>query len=130
MRRVLLDTNVLMSGILFPGKPRELLRAALRGHLRLVTSEHLLEELEGVLSTQFNLTPVAAHEVRSELGAIADVVEPSEVPRICRDPDDDEVLAAAVMGKAEAIVTGDEDLLALRSHHAIVIVGVAEFAIG
>ena len=130
MRRVLLATNVLVSGILFSGKPRDLLRDALRGDLRLVTSEHLLEELDQVLSTKFGFTPIAAHEVRSELGAISDVVEPSDVPRICRDPDDEEVLAAAVMGNAEAIVTGDEDLLALRSHDAIVIVRVADFTIG
>jgi predicted nucleic acid-binding protein len=58
---------------------------------------------------------------------LAEVVEPIEVPRVCRDPDDDEVLAAAVIGEAAFIVTGDEDLLVLKTHGEIRILTPAEF---
>ncbi|MGH2659911.1 MAG: putative toxin-antitoxin system toxin component, PIN family, partial [Actinomycetota bacterium] len=53
---------------------------------------------------------------------------PTEVPRVARDPDDDEVLAAAVVGAAEAIVTGDRDLLSLGTCEGIRILTPAEFA--
>ena len=66
--------------------------------------------------------------MRSELESTAEVVTPARVPRVVRDPDDDQVLAAAVEGRAEAIVTGDRDLLDLGSHAGIQILAPARFA--
>lgn len=128
--RVLLDTNVLISGILFRGLPRSLLERAIRGELDLVTSPVLLDELERVLTTRFHVPRELARLARGELETLAEVVAPDEVPSVSRDPDDDEVLAAAVAGGAEAIVTGDRDLLVLRSHRGIPILTPAEFESG
>lgn len=56
------------------------------------------------------------------------VVEPAEIPTVCRDPDDDQVLAAAIMRRVTFIVTGDRDLLDLGSHEGVEIITPATFA--
>lgn len=126
--RVLLDTNVLLSAILFGGIPRRLLEAVIDGRLRLVTSRHLLEEFEEILEAKFGFTKAAAVETRSELEVLAELVEPVAIPQVCRDPDDDHVLALAVSGDAEAIVTGDRDLLSLEWHGEVEILTPASFS--
>lgn len=117
--RILLDTNVLISGILFQGTPRNLLDRAIRGELDLVTSPALLDELEDVLTRKLKVPSELVRAVRPELESLADVVVPDEVPAVSRDPDDDQVLAAAVFGQADAVVTGDADLLVLEMHQGI-----------
>jgi putative PIN family toxin of toxin-antitoxin system len=125
--RVLLDTNVLISAILFRGLPRSLLDRAIRGELDLVTSPALLDELERIMSDRFHVPSELARLARSELEILAEVVVPDDVPAVSRDPDDDQVLAAAVAGEAEAIVTGDRDLLILETHRGIAILSPADF---
>jgi putative PIN family toxin of toxin-antitoxin system len=125
--RILLDTNVLISGILFRGTPRALLERALRAEIRLVTSPRLLDELEEILLGKFGFSATASRAARAELDSLAEVVEPFQVPRVCRDPGDDEVLATASAAKVEMIVTGDKDLLVLSSYEGIAIVTPAAF---
>lgn len=124
--RVLLDTNVLISAILFRGLPRSLLDRAIRGELDLVTSPVLLDELERILTDRFQVPSELARLARSELEILAEAVVP-DVPAVSRDPDDDQVLAAAIVGEVEAIVTRDRDLLVLESHRGIAILSPAEF---
>ncbi len=126
--RVLLDTNVLISGILFRGVPRTLLERAIRGEFDLVTSPALLDELEDVLVRSFELPPEFARAVRTELETLAEVVVPADAPAISRDPDEDQVLATAVVGQADAVVTDDQDLLVLETHQAIPIIRPADLA--
>ncbi len=126
--RVLLDTNVLLSAILFGGVARRLLTAAIDGRVRLVSSQHLLDEFEEILGEKFGFSRAAAVETRAELEVLADIVEPAEVPQVCRAPDDDQVLAAALAGEADAIVTGDSDLLVLEWYNRIEILTPAMFA--
>lgn len=125
--RVALDTNVLLSAILFGGVPRRLLQAVIDGRLRLVTSRHLLDEFEEILEEKFGFSRAAAVETRSELEVLEEIVEPVDVPKVCRDPDDDQVLAAAHDGAAEVIVTGDRDLLVLEWYNNIEILTPAMF---
>ncbi|MGZ4105023.1 MAG: putative toxin-antitoxin system toxin component, PIN family [Actinomycetota bacterium] len=125
--RVVLDTNVLLSAISFGGVPRRLLQAVIDGRLRLVTSRHLLDEFEEILEEKFGFSKAAAVETRSELEVLAEIVEPVDVPKECRDPDDDQVLAAAQAGAAEVIVTGDRDLLVLEWYNNIEILPPAMF---
>lgn len=124
--RVLLDTNVLISAIFLRGLPRSLLERAIRGELDLVTSPALLDELERVVVERFHFSRELARLARGELETLAEVVAPDEVPSVSRDPDDDQVLAAAVAGGAEAIVTGDRDLLVLKAYRGIAIITPAE----
>jgi uncharacterized protein len=126
--RILLDTNVLISALLFGGLPRVLLRTAMRGDIVLVTSPALLDELEDILIGKFGFGRAIARLTRAEIEALADLVNPGDLLRVSRDPDDDEVLAAAVAGRAEVIVTGDRDLLALGAHQGIRVLTPREFA--
>lgn len=126
--RILLDTNVLISSILFRGVTRTLLARAIRGELDLVTSPALVDELEEILVRRFDLPPELGRAIRTELEALAEIVVPADVPAVSRDPDDDRVLAAGVLGEVEAIVTGDGDLLVLETHDAVAIIRPAELA--
>lgn len=124
--RVVLDTNVLISGYVFGGLPRALIRGAFSGAFQLVISPALLSELEGVLAERFEMDASAVRTLRSDIEQVADVVIPSEVPRVLDDPDDDEVLAVAVSGEADLIVSGDKDLLRLGSYRDTPIVAPRE----
>lgn len=125
--RVVFDTNVLISALVFGGLPRALLTRVFRGELTLVTSTVLMNELEEVLVARFAHAPSLARTVRAEIELLADVLDASELAPVARDPDDDAVLAAAVAGDASAIVTGDSDLLVLGEYRGIRVVTPRDF---
>ncbi len=127
--RIVLDTNVLVSALHFGGRPRRLLGDVLRGDHTLIIGPAILGELEAVLVETCGWATDRAAAVRAELEAIADVVTPVEVPRVCRDPDDDQILAIAITGSADAIVTGDADLLVLGAHGSVTVTSVADFEV-
>ena len=128
--RVVFDTNVLISALVYGGLPRELLTLVFRGEITLITSTALMNELEDVLVIRFAHDPSLARTVRAEIELVAEVVAASDLAPVARDPDDDAVLAAAIAGEASAIVTGDRDLLVLGDHHGIRIVTPRDFRIG
>jgi len=115
--RVVLDTNTLVSGVISPGGPPRRLLDDLRAHVfELCSSATLLAELLDVLSrekfaarlTQAGLTPQG---VVVELRRLAHMAAPQEVPRVIEhDADDDHVLACALAGRADLIVSGDKHL--------------------
>jgi len=116
--RVVLDTNIIISGILSAtGASRAILNLVRHGQVEIVTSAVLLEELGDVL-TRF-MPRAAAIEIRRAIEELAYLVEPVTVLSVTSDPDDDHVLAAAVAGQATAVVTRDHHLLSLSSHEGI-----------
>jgi uncharacterized protein len=127
--RFVLDTNLLVSGVVAAGLPRRLLDGAKAGEFELCTSEVLLAELLDVLSrskfaarlAQAGLTPQGFVD---DLRRVAVVVSPTHTPRVVpTDPDDDHVIAAALTGQADLIASGDKrDLLPLLSFQGIPIV--------
>jgi putative PIN family toxin of toxin-antitoxin system len=120
--RVLLDTNVLIAAFVARGACSELFEHCARSHT-LVTSAALLAELDTALRRKFGATVRDAHAVVALLRRRADLIDPRPLGRpVCRDPDDDAVLAAALSGRCDCIVTGDKDLLVLESFEGIPIV--------
>lgn len=131
--RIILDTNVVMSALLWRGAPHQLLQAV-RHHreVRVYSSQALLEELTDVLtrpaaSKRLAAIGKSAREVLADFIEAVELVEPAAVPSVVpTDPDDDQVIAAAVAAQAELIVSGDRDLLAMGSHEEIAICSPAQ----
>lgn len=130
--RIVLDTNVVMSALLWRGKPYLLLQATRqRSDVQLVSSAALLEELADVLTRpsatkRLALIGKTVHEVLADYVEAIELVEPAEVPRVVpSDADDDHVIAAAVAAGATLIVSGDSDLLSMGSHQGIEIISAA-----
>ncbi len=121
---LVLDSNVYISAVLFGGKPRQVIQAALAGRIRLEVSASILEEIEGVLrGKKFKFSEAAAREIVSEISSLAEVYEASEkVSRIKDDPSDDRILECALAACANAVVSGDSHLLALRTFRGMPIV--------
>ncbi len=131
--RLVLDTNVVVSGLLWNGAPARLLDAAQTGELELFTSTRLLAELAGILSrAKFAKALAAASLPREELvlgyAELATVVAPSAISTtIAADPSDDQVLACALTANADLIVSGDKHLHSLGGkYNGIRIVRPAE----
>lgn len=120
--RIVLDTNVLLAALGARGLCEALLAAYLEGH-DLVASEHILGELRRHLLGKFRLPARRAAEVVAFVRDHAELVEPAPVPAdACRDPDELPILGTAVAGRANLLVTGDADLLALGSYTGVPIV--------
>jgi putative PIN family toxin of toxin-antitoxin system len=129
MLKVVLDTNVLISAILFGGKPKKILEKAIHGEIRLCLSEPILEELSGVLRrSKFDYSLEKVQTLLTELTSIADFVNPSQIIRlVLEDPDDNRILECAVEAKASYIITGDFHLLKLSRYRDIEIVNAFTF---
>jgi len=124
--RLVVDTNVWFAGLVAEGLCRQIVKEKLHGH-ELITSAGLFEELVEKLRIKFHCTPETLPFLQI-YQARAVFVEPSALPvPVCRDPDDDLVLSTALAGEAEAILTGDKDLLILREFQNIPILSPREF---
>ena len=128
--RIVIDTNVLISAIFWTGKPKQLLNHVRRERITFVTSNQLLDELREILIRQdkpFHLPDNEADQVVEALRGSAEVVESHSRITICRDEMDNRVIACAIDGKAEYIITGDLHLLGLRSYQSVKIMTVSDF---
>ena len=126
--RLALDTNTALSGLIWRGVPGQIIDAAVSGRVQLISTVPLLAELDGVLQRSKFREPiqrlgVAVADLFDGYAALVELVDPADLGSpVSRDPDDDQVLAAAIAGHADLIVSGDDDLLVLGSHQGIAIV--------
>lgn len=130
MIRAVLDTNVLVSALLFTGPPSRLVPAWQAGRLKPVISADVLEEYIRVLSyPKFKLAEREIHSlIEEDLLPFVDTVQtrPISAPNL-RDPDDMKLLACARAARVHWLVSGDDDLLSLRKFESIEIVSVSTF---
>jgi len=125
--KIVLDTNVLIAALIARGVCHELLEHCVVQHV-LFTSEFILEETQEKLIEKFGYSAELAAEAVSVLRLRMTVVTPSRLEsQICRDPDDDNILAAAVSADCDCIITGDKDLLVLKAYEGIEIFTPRDF---
>ena len=126
--RVVIDTNLYISALMFGGLPGVLFDLMLAKSFETVVSPVLLDELEEKLCRKFEMSREDAVLIRAKITGVATVIEPSETLHVIeRDPDDDRVLECAVSGKADVIISGDRDLLDLHNYQGIPVMRVREF---
>ncbi|HWQ69294.1 MAG TPA: putative toxin-antitoxin system toxin component, PIN family [Patescibacteria group bacterium] len=123
------DTNVLIAAIITEGICSKLLRRARTGEVSLVSCPFILTEVRRILTRKFRLSReevTAAIELICE--AMSEIIgQEPEIDSICRDRDDDHVLACALAAKADYLVTGDADLLDIKSFRRVRIVTPRDF---
>jgi putative PIN family toxin of toxin-antitoxin system len=125
--RLVLDTNVLIAAFISRGHCHDLLEHCLREH-QPVCSFHILAEYERKLVQKLKYSPAEAKAAVAVIRAGSDLVVPQPLTTpVCRDPDDDWVLATALSGKYRCIVTGDKDLLALGKFAEVAILAPRDF---
>jgi uncharacterized protein len=125
--RVLLDTSVLVAALATRGLCADVLRTVLAGH-ELIVGETVLTELAKVLRDKLGMPEAQARDVVGFIRQQAFVAAESAVPAVDpRDATDLPILAAAVAGTADALVTGDKDLLVLERVEAVPILNPRAF---
>ncbi|MEO8608477.1 MAG: putative toxin-antitoxin system toxin component, PIN family [Chloroflexota bacterium] len=131
--RVVFDTNIVISGRLWSGAPRHALSIIEAGQAKLLVSEPMVDELKDVLSrpkfaSRLELVGKSAEQVVIDHLQFTEVIPTQSIPpTIIDDPDDDIVLACALSGKADCIVSGDPHLLRLELFEHIPILTVHAF---
>ena len=130
--RVVADTNIVVSGLLWFGNPRRVLEAARDGTIDLYTSGVLLDELEDVLgrykfASRLQVAGVTVRELVIGYASLAQVIDPEEIkPVVIVDRDFDAVVAWAISSQSEFIVSGDSHLLMLRHFQHIRVLSAIE----
>lgn len=126
--RIVLDTNTVISALLWRGTPHKFINTARTQPIVFFTSPILLAELADILSRNKLASAVSASslspdQLMQHYLRLVTVIHPEPIPpTVLRDPDDDHVLACAITAKANLIVSGDHDLLDLKEYQTIRIV--------
>ncbi len=127
--RVVLDTNVIVSGLNFPGNQRIILELALRGRFELYLSSFILDKVVGVLERKFHWDKERLSQAVRTLANAAIVIEPPRLPEVIGDSHaDNRILECAVEAEADHLVTGDRrHLLPLGEHEGARILNAPRF---
>jgi putative PIN family toxin of toxin-antitoxin system len=127
--KAVFDTNVLIAAFLTEGICSGLLIRARKQAFNLVLCDDIIREFEGILIKKFKLTSTDISEISAiVLEAASEILHNlGPIPDICRDPNDDMIIACAIDAAADYIVTGDEDLLILKRYKDIVIINPRNF---
>ena len=129
--RLVLDTNVVISGLLWHGPSARLIDLLTEQALVACVNPFLAEELAGKLlmpkfASRISAAGFTPRQLCDQYLAVCELVPATAVSRTCRDADDDHVLAAAISGRADLIVSGDKDLRVLGAFEGIPIVDAPE----
>ena len=127
--RVVLDTNVVVSGLNFPGNERLVLELALRGRFDLYLSPFILEEVAGVLGRKFGWDEDRVSGARRTLEKAATVIEPRRLPDVIEANEaDNRILECATEATADYLITGHRrHLLPLEEHRGVKILNAPRF---
>jgi putative PIN family toxin of toxin-antitoxin system len=126
--RVVFDTNIFISALIFPGgKAEDAVMRIIGGEDTLVISHEIIDEVLTVLARKFSKDPEALSRVAVNLANLGAIVRPAERLNVFEDEPDNRILECAVAGNAAAIITGDKAMLTLKKHQHIRIITLSEF---
>ena len=121
------DSNVYISAIVFGGIPRDVVMLGEHAQIQLLVSPGLVSEVERVLARKFQWEQRRVRRICQPLWEGARLVRPATEVSVCRDPKDNHLLALALDGEAQYLITGDNDLLVLSPFCDIHVVTPARF---
>ncbi len=129
--KVVLDTNIYISAILFGGNPGRIRKLSKEKKLEILISEAIIAEVAEVLRKKFNWKSWQISQIIDEIRETATLIIPNQTLSITKkDEDDNRILECAVEGKVQYIVSGDKQhLLPLKEYQGVKILSVAEFLI-
>lgn len=120
--RILFDTNVMVSAIITRGLSFDVIKDSVYKH-EVFYTDYLLKETQEVLTTKFSLSGKIIENTASLMKKYFIKGKTSHmVDKICRDPDDDQILADAIANKIEILISADKDLLVLKKYKGIKII--------
>ena len=125
--RILYDTNVLVA-MLSRRESILVFKKQLQDGIVHISSPFILAEVEAILIKKLKITKQKARATVRLLERQSVIVHPKKIEKVCRDPFDDYVLAAATSGKVDYMITADKDLLVLEKHRKVVIINPGDFA--
>ena len=126
--KIVIDTNVLISGVFFGGMPRKVLSAVIRREIIACATGEIIDEYNEIVREMiFRKQGYLNKDILAPLIGTMEIVEAKTKVELSRDPDDDKFLACAKDAKALYIVSGDKDLLTLKDFENIKIVTAKEF---
>ncbi|MBI2621174.1 MAG: putative toxin-antitoxin system toxin component, PIN family [Candidatus Levybacteria bacterium] len=125
--KAVLDTNVIISALVFGGKPEQVYSLILEKQIIGISSPVLLAELTETLTKKFNFELIRVKQLEKIIKKHFKIIHPDEIIYILEDEDDNRVLEAAIEGKSGFIVTGDSDLLTLKTFRQIEILTPDDF---
>ena len=126
--RVVFDTNILVAALVFPGgRGEQALMRIVEERDELLISRPVLDELLGVLARKFARDAEALSRAAVFLAGLATMVKPARRLRVLADDPDNRILECALAGRADAIVTGDRAMLALREFRGATILSLAAY---
>lgn len=120
--RVVFDTNIYISGIFWKGTPRDLLRRTTAGDIDLIVSKYILEEIKTMLWRDFEMRPGDIEEILENIVQVSEIVEVKSKPLVIVDEADNKILACALDGRAEYLVSGDRHLLDLGAYKGVKVI--------
>ena len=128
-KKVVLDTNILISALGWKGKPRLIFEKVLNGELELILSDKQLEEIINVLNyPKFNFNDDQKSKFINILLEVSTLIKLNKIVDIIKeDPDDNIILTSAISGNADFIISGDEHLLNLKKFKNIKILSANNF---
>lgn len=126
--RVVFDTNILVSALVFPGGRGEAaLRRIVEEQDQLIISKPIIDELLGILGRKFARDAEELAHAAVFLSELGVLVKPRQRLRVVKDDPDNRILECAIAGRADAIVTGDKALLGLREYRSVRVFSLREY---
>ena len=126
--RIVIDTNVLISGVFFGGMPRKVISAVINKNVTACATEKIIDEYNEIVREMISRKQGHLNkDILAPLVGMMEIIEEKSKVEVCRDPDDDKFLGCAKDAKAMYIVSGDKNLLILEKFENIEIITAKEF---